>query len=133
MDLRGCAAFVAGGPGDLGAAICPRVAREGCDVAVGPPHRSSEGISGGRPPGSRGRSPLAVRRWRAMRCVAICVSGIANVVIGARYARMSLRYGDYAIEKLLALLDQPVAIIDGILYEEGAALRLESVPGRARP
>jgi len=33
-------------------------------------------------------------------------------------------------EKLLALLDQPVTIVDGILYEECAALRLESAAGR---
>jgi hypothetical protein len=51
-------------------------------------------------------------------------------VIGARYARMGLRFGDYAIEKLLALIDQPVTIVDGILYEECAALRLESAAGR---
>jgi tRNA(adenine34) deaminase len=67
----------------------------------------------------------------AMCCFAICVSGIATVVIGARYARMGLRFGDYAIEKLLAMVGQPVTIVDGILYEECAALRLESSTGRA--
>ena len=35
MDLQGRAAFVTGGSGDLGAAICERLARAGCDVAVG--------------------------------------------------------------------------------------------------
>ena len=35
MDLPGRAAFVTGGSGDLGAAICQRLASEGCDVAVG--------------------------------------------------------------------------------------------------
>ena len=35
MDLRGRAAFVTGGSGDLGTAICRVLAREGCDVAVG--------------------------------------------------------------------------------------------------
>ena len=66
-----------------------------------------------------------------MCCFAICVSGIAKVVIGARYARMGLRFGDYAIEKLLAMVGQPVTIVDGILYDECAALRLESTTGRA--
>jgi len=67
----------------------------------------------------------------AMCCFAICVSGIATVVIGARYARMGLAFGDYAIEKLLAMVDQPVTIIDGVLYDECATLRLESIAGRA--
>jgi 3-oxoacyl-[acyl-carrier protein] reductase len=35
MELSGRAAFVTGGSGDLGAAICERLARAGCDVAVG--------------------------------------------------------------------------------------------------
>ena len=35
MELKGRAAFVTGGSGDLGAAICERLARAGCDVAVG--------------------------------------------------------------------------------------------------
>ena len=35
MELQGRAAFVTGGSGDLGAAICERLARAGCDVAVG--------------------------------------------------------------------------------------------------
>ena len=35
MELQGRAAFVTGGSGDLGAAICERLARAGCDIAVG--------------------------------------------------------------------------------------------------
>ena len=35
MDLQGRVAFVTGGSGDLGAAICERLARAGCDIAVG--------------------------------------------------------------------------------------------------
>jgi 3-oxoacyl-[acyl-carrier protein] reductase len=35
MDLRGRAAFVTGGSGDLGGAICQRLAQAGCDIAVG--------------------------------------------------------------------------------------------------
>jgi 3-oxoacyl-[acyl-carrier protein] reductase len=35
MELQGRAAFVTGGSGDLGAAICQRLARAGCDIAVG--------------------------------------------------------------------------------------------------
>ena len=35
MDLRGRGAFVTGGSGDLGTAICVALAATGCDVAVG--------------------------------------------------------------------------------------------------
>jgi 3-oxoacyl-[acyl-carrier protein] reductase len=35
MDLHGRAAFVTGGSGDLGAAVCEALARAGCDVAIG--------------------------------------------------------------------------------------------------
>jgi 3-oxoacyl-[acyl-carrier protein] reductase len=35
MELRGGAAFVTGGSGDLGSAICRALAEAGCDVAVG--------------------------------------------------------------------------------------------------
>ena len=35
MDLRGRGAFVTGGSGDLGTAICRALAAAGCDVAVG--------------------------------------------------------------------------------------------------
>ena len=35
MEIQGRAAFVTGGSGDLGAAICQRLARAGCDIAVG--------------------------------------------------------------------------------------------------
>jgi len=35
MDLQRRVAFVTGGSGDLGAALCERLARAGCDIAVG--------------------------------------------------------------------------------------------------
>jgi len=35
LDLQGRGAFVTGGSGDLGTAICLALARAGCDVAVG--------------------------------------------------------------------------------------------------
>jgi tRNA(adenine34) deaminase len=58
-----------------------------------------------------------------MCAFAACAAGVSRVVIGARYAQMGVRYGDYAIEKLLALADQRLEIVSGILAGECAALR----------
>jgi tRNA(adenine34) deaminase len=62
-----------------------------------------------------------------MCAFACCISGVSGIVIGARFARMSIRtHGDYAIEKLLELTGHRVEIVSGILHDECAALR---VPG----
>jgi tRNA(adenine34) deaminase len=60
----------------------------------------------------------------AMCAFAACAAGVSAVVIGARYAAMGLRFGDYAIEKLLALTGQRLEIVSGVLAAECAALRL---------
>ena len=54
---------------------------------------------------------------------AICIAGISTVVIGARFADMGLGYGDYAIEKLLALTGQPLGVISRIRRAECESLR----------
>jgi len=53
-------------------------------------------------------------------------TGIAfsAIVIGARFADMGLGYGDYAIEKLLAMTDQPLKVVSGVLRADCEALRL---------
>src|SRR5947207_2217284 len=55
---------------------------------------------------------------------AICIAGISTVVIGARFADMGLGYGDYAIEKLLAMTGQPLVVVSRVLRAECEGLRL---------
>lgn len=55
---------------------------------------------------------------------AICIAGISTVVIGARFADMGVGYGDYAIEKLLAMTGQPLSVVSRVLRDECEALRL---------
>ena len=55
---------------------------------------------------------------------AICIAGISQLVIGARFARMGVGYAGYAIERLIEMTDQPLRIVSGILHDECAALRL---------
>ena len=61
MELQGRAAFVTGGSGDLGAAICERLARAGCDIAIG---------YVGQP---RGRGEGACAWWKASAAAAAMV------------------------------------------------------------
>jgi tRNA(adenine34) deaminase len=55
---------------------------------------------------------------------AICISGISELVIGARFARMGVGYASYAIERLLEMTGQPLRIVSGVLHDECAAFRL---------
>src|SRR5439155_16006874 len=53
---------------------------------------------------------------------ATCIAGIST--LGARFVDMGLGYGDYAIEKLLAMTDQPLKVVSGVLRADCEALRL---------
>lgn len=55
---------------------------------------------------------------------ATCIAGISTIVIAARFADMGVGYGDYAIEKLLAMTGQPLKVVSGVLRGECEALRL---------
>jgi tRNA(adenine34) deaminase len=59
---------------------------------------------------------------------AICLAGIARVVIGVRHADMKVSQGGYAIERLIELTGQPLAIESGPFKDECAALRLRTTP-----
>ena len=55
---------------------------------------------------------------------AICIAGISTLVIGARFADMGVGYGDYAIEKLLAMTGQPLRVVSRVLRADCEGLRL---------
>jgi len=54
---------------------------------------------------------------------AICMSGISTLVIGARLADLSVHYGEYALERLLALAGVKLEVISGVLGAESVRLR----------
>ena len=53
---------------------------------------------------------------------ATCIAGIST--LGARFVDMGLGYGDYALEKLLAMTGQPLRVVSGVLRADCEALRL---------
>jgi tRNA(adenine34) deaminase len=59
---------------------------------------------------------------------AICLAGIARVVIGARHADMGVSHGGYAIERLIETTGQPLRVEAGPFKDECAALRLRATP-----
>ena len=59
---------------------------------------------------------------------AICVAGIARVVIGVRHAEMGVSAGRYAIERLIEMTGQPLEVESGVLKNECAALRIRTTP-----
>ena len=59
---------------------------------------------------------------------AICLAGIARVVIGVRHADMGVSHGGYAIERLIEMTGQPLQIESGPFKDECAAFRLRTTP-----
>jgi tRNA(adenine34) deaminase len=60
---------------------------------------------------------------------AICLSGISTLVIGARLADFgSVGYGEYTVERLLAMTNVPLTVVAGILAEESFRLRASQSP-----
>jgi tRNA(adenine34) deaminase len=55
---------------------------------------------------------------------ATCIAGISTLVIGARFADMGVGYGEYSIERLLAMTGQPLTVVSRVLREECESLRL---------
>lgn len=57
---------------------------------------------------------------------AICMTGIGRLVMGARIVDMqplSVNYGGYSVESFLALTDNKIDIVTGVLVDDCAALR----------
>ena len=42
---------------------------------------------------------------------ATCIAGLSTMVIGARFADMGVGYSEWAVEKLLAMTGQPLAVV----------------------
>jgi tRNA(Arg) A34 adenosine deaminase TadA len=57
---------------------------------------------------------------------AICIAGLSTLVIGARFADMGVGYGEWSVEKLLAMTGQPLIVVSRILRSECEALRLRN-------
>ena len=57
---------------------------------------------------------------------AICIAGLSTLVIGARFADMGVGYGEWSVEKLLAMTGQPLTVVSRILRPECEALRLRN-------
>ena len=60
---------------------------------------------------------------------ATCIAGLSTLVIGARFADMGVGYGEWAVEKLLAMTGQPLAVVSRVLRTECEALRLRTGAG----
>jgi tRNA(adenine34) deaminase len=58
-----------------------------------------------------------------MCAFAICLAGISEVVIGVRHVELGASFGDYAIERLMAMTGQPLRVLSGFLKDECAELR----------
>jgi tRNA(adenine34) deaminase len=60
-----------------------------------------------------------------MCCGAILASGITVLVMGARHAQAGSRWGDYTVEKLIALARRSgeITVVTGILTQECADIR----------
>jgi len=54
---------------------------------------------------------------------AICLAGISEVIIGVRHAELGATFGDYAIERLIAMTGQPLRVVSGFFRDECAELR----------
>jgi tRNA(adenine34) deaminase len=59
---------------------------------------------------------------------AICLAGIARVVIGVRHADMGVSQGGYAIERLIEMTGQTLQIEAGPFRDECAAFRMRTAP-----
>ena len=57
---------------------------------------------------------------------ATCIAGISTLVIGGRFADMGVGYGEWAVEKLLALTGQPLTVVSRVLRTDCEALRLKT-------
>lgn len=67
-----------------------------------------------------------------MCCWAACIAGLSLIVIGARHADLGIPFGQYTVEKLVALSERRIQLVAGILREDCMAM-CRSGPFRAGP
>lgn len=67
-----------------------------------------------------------------MCCWLACITGLSEIVIGARHADLNIPFGQYGIEKLIALTGRRMKLTTGVLVDECAAA-CRSGPFQAGP
>jgi tRNA(Arg) A34 adenosine deaminase TadA len=67
-----------------------------------------------------------------MCCWAACITGLTTIVLGARHADLAIPFGQYSVEKLIAISQRRIRLITGVLTEECIAM-CRSGPFRAGP
>jgi tRNA(Arg) A34 adenosine deaminase TadA len=51
-----------------------------------------------------------------------CISGLSSIVLGARHAELGISFGQYTIEKLVAMTERKIRIVTGVLSVECASM-----------
>jgi tRNA(adenine34) deaminase len=67
-----------------------------------------------------------------MCCWLACITGLSEIVVGARHADLDIPYGEYRVEKLLELTGRRMRLVTGILKEECMTMT-RSGPFKAGP
>jgi tRNA(Arg) A34 adenosine deaminase TadA len=55
-----------------------------------------------------------------MCCWLTCITGLSAIVVGARHADLEIPFGEYTIEKLIALTGRRIRLVTGVLTAECA-------------
>ena len=55
-----------------------------------------------------------------MCCWLTCITGLSAIVIGARHKDLEIPFGEYTIEKLIALTGRRIRLVTGVLTAECA-------------
>jgi tRNA(adenine34) deaminase len=57
-----------------------------------------------------------------MCCWLACITGLSEIVVGARHSDLDIPFGQYGIEKLIALTGRRMRLVTGVLADECAAI-----------
>ena len=67
-----------------------------------------------------------------MCCWASCITGLSAIVLGARHSDLDIAFGQYTVEKLIALSGRRTRLVTGVLTDECMAM-VRSGPFEAGP